>query len=135
MNEVEAVQQYSVALKAGQKYYRDALKRGAYPYPPALDDMVDESRIAGRMELGIVDIPAELISGTKTAGRTPALAGNFMPLLEQNSEFGAKWIMLCEAHLSDEGIRDPIRCYEYLGRFYVQEGNKRTSVLMSYGSP
>ena len=32
------------------------------------------------------------------------------------------------AHL-DEGIRDPIRCFEYMGRFYVQEGNKRVSVL------
>ncbi len=34
-----------------------------------------------------------------------------------------------------EGIRDPIRCYEYMGRFYVQEGNKRVSVLKSYGAP
>ena len=135
MYELEALTQYNVALKAGQKYYHDALKRGAYPYPPALDDMIDESRLAGRAELGLIDIPAELIAGTKTAGRTSALAGNFMPLLEENSEFGTKWIKLCAAHLSDEGIRDPIRCYEYLGRFYVQEGNKRTSVLMSYGAP
>ena len=36
---------------------------------------------------------------------------------------------LCEAHLSDTGITDPIVCYEYLGNFYVQEGNKRVSVL------
>ena len=42
---------------------------------------------------------------------------------------------LCAAHLGDEGIRDPIRCYEYMGRFYVQEGNKRVSVLKSYGAP
>ncbi|MBQ8390295.1 MAG: BMP family ABC transporter substrate-binding protein, partial [Oscillibacter sp.] len=46
--------------------------------------------------------------------------------------FAMKWIDLCAAHLGDEGIRDPIRCYEYLGRFYVQEGNKRVSVLKSY---
>ena len=135
MSEMESIQQYNIALKAGQRYYREALKRGAYPYPPALDDMVDESRMAGRTELGVIDIPTELISGTKTAGRTSALAGNFMPLLEENSEFGTKWIRLCEAHLSDEGIRDPIKCYEYLGRFYVLEGNKRASVLMSYGAP
>lgn len=42
---------------------------------------------------------------------------------------------LCEAHLGSEGIRDPIRCYEYLGRFYVQEGNKRVSVLKSFDAP
>ena len=134
-NELEALQQYEVALKSGQRYYHDALKRGAYPYPPALDELVDEKNLAGRAELGVINIPSELITGTKTAGRTSALAGNFMPLLQENTEFAMKWIRLCEAHLGDEGIRDPIKCYEYLGRFYVMEGNKRTSVLMSYGAP
>ena len=134
-NELEAIQQYEVALKSGQRYYHDALKRGAYPYPPALDELVDEKNLAGRAELGVINIPSELITGTKTAGRTSALAGNFMPLLQENTEFATKWIRLCEAHLGDEGIRDPIKCYEYLGRFYVLEGNKRTSVLMSYGAP
>lgn len=57
-----------------------------------------------------------------------------MPLLAANTEFAAKWVELCMAHLG-EGIRDPIRCYEYMGRFYVQEGNKRVSVLKSYGAP
>ena len=41
---------------------------------------------------------------------------------------------LCQAHQGDEGIRDPIICYEYLGNFYVQEGNKRLSVLKYYGA-
>ena len=121
-NELEALQQYEVALKSGQRYYHDALKRGAYPYPPALDELVDEKNLAGRAELGVINIPSELITGTKTAGRTSALAGNFMPLLQENTEFAMKWIRLCEAHLGDEGIRDPIKCYEYLGRFYVMEG-------------
>ena len=58
-----------------------------------------------------------------------------MPLLKEDTEFAAKWISLCEAHLGDEGIRDPIRCIEYMGRFYVSEGNKRVSVLKSYDSP
>ena len=135
MSELEALQQYEVALKAGQRYYHDALKKGTYPYPPALDELVDEKQLVGKAELGVINIPAELIAGTKSAGRTSALAGNFMPLLEVNTEFAMKWIRLCEAHLSDEGIRDPIKCYEYLGRFYIEEGNKRASVLMSYGAP
>ena len=33
------------------------------------------------------------------------------------------------------GIREPIQCYEYLGNFYVQEGNKRVSVLRYFGAP
>ena len=28
MSELEALQQYEVALKAGQRYYHDALKKG-----------------------------------------------------------------------------------------------------------
>ena len=38
------------------------------------------------------------------------------------------------AHLGTEGIRDPIICFEYLGKFYVQEGNKRVSVLKYFGA-
>ncbi len=135
MSRQEAIDQFSRALKSGQKYYKAALSRGEHPYPPVLDDMLDESTVVGRASMGIINIPSELIVGTKTAGRVSALAGNFMPILEEDSEFGAKWISLCEAHLSEEGIRDPVKCFEYLGKFYVQEGNKRVSVLKSYDAP
>lgn len=131
----DAVIQYKSALKLGQKYYRNALNRGEHPFPPVLDDILDESMVSGRVRLGLVNVPSELIVGVKSAGRVSALAGNFMPLLGEFSEFATKWLSLCDAHLSDEGIRDPITCFEYMGRFYVQEGNKRTSVLKSYGAP
>ncbi len=131
----EAHEQYVKALKSGQKYYKTAVSRGAYPYPLALDDIVSSAALAGYAELGLENIPTDRIVGTKTAGRSAALAGNFMPLLDTDSEFATKWMNLCDAHLGDEGIRDAIRCYEYLGRFYVAEGNKRASVLMSYAAP
>ena len=51
-----------------------------------------------------------------------------MPLLEHSSEFAEKWKTLCAAHL-EEGIREPVKLYEYRNRFYVEEGNKRVSVL------
>ena len=131
----ETVEQYAKALKAGQKYYRAAVARGGYPYLPVLDEFLDESSISARMDLGVVNIPLNLVAGTKSAGRTTALAGNFMPLLPADSEFACKWMLLCDAHLGDTGISDPIFCYEYMGRFYVQEGNKRLSVLKSYDAP
>ncbi|WP_235899129.1 hypothetical protein [Suipraeoptans intestinalis] len=31
-----------------------------------------------------------------------------------------------------EGIREPIKAYEYMNRFYVEEGNKRVSVMKHY---
>ena len=135
MSRQEAAKQYNDSLRLGQKNYKERLLRGLYPYPAVLDEMLDEKMVAGRAELGVVDIPTEQIVGTKTAGRRMAFASNFMPLLDAGSEFAYKWIDLCAAHLGDEGIRDPIRCYEYMGRFYVQEGNKRVSVLKSYGAP
>ncbi len=131
----ECIDQYKRAQKMGQKYYRAAIARGEYPYPQVLDEILNESMIAGRTNLGLVEIPTDLIVGTRAAGRRAAFAGNFMPLLPHDTEFGLKWIALCGAHLSDEGIREPIKCYEYLGRFYVEEGNKRVSVLKSYDAP
>ena len=135
MSRQEALEQYNYALKLGQKYYKAAIIRGGYPYLQALDEILDESMVAGRVEMGLVNIPSEQIVGVKSVGRRTALAGNFMPLLGTDSEFASKWITLCDAHLSDEGIRDPVKCCEYMGRFYVQEGNKRVSVLKSYGAP
>ena len=131
----EAQNQYAAALKAGQKCYHDALLRGEYPYPQVLDEILDERITAGRVDIGLIDIPTEQIIGTKSVGRRNAFAANYMPLLPAETEFAGKWIALCEANLSSEGIHDPIRCYEYLGRFYVQEGNKRVSVLKSFDAP
>lgn len=130
----ESINQYNYALRLGQKFYKDAISRGGHPFPVVLDEILDESNVSGRVNLGVINVPMELIVGVKSAGRTPALAGNFMPLLSSESEFAAKWITLCDAHLSEEGIRDAILCFEYMGRFYVQEGNKRVSVLKSYGA-
>ena len=122
-----ALEQYVKALKSGQKFYKTAESRGEDPYPAVLDNLLEERTIIRQEELGLVNIPSELIVGTKSAGRMAALAGNFMPLLGAESEFGMKWISLCDAHLSDEGIRDPIKCFEYLGSFYVSMSRRATS--------
>lgn len=135
MPEYDALQQYNAAMKIGKKYYKNCVHGGKYPYLPSLDYILESSSTSNTVNLGIIDIPTELIVGTKTEGRTNGFAGNFMPILDSNTEFAYKWISLCAAHLSEEGIRDPIGCYEYLGKFYVQEGNKRVSVLKSYDSP
>ena len=135
MNQSEAYLQYNQALKLGQKTYKERLIAGKYPYLPSLDEIFSDSMAAGRVDLGVVEIPSEQIVGSKSPGRQRAFAADFMPLLPSDSEFAAKWIDLCAAHLGDEGIRDPIRAYEYMGRFYVQEGNKRVSVLKSFGAP
>ena len=124
---------YKDALKAGMKEYRECVSKGEYPYLPVLEDFVGEDRMALGTDLGLVQIPADFIVGTRTRGRTHAFARNFMPLLEGSSEFSNKWEALCRAHLSD-GIRDPIKAVEYMNRYYVVEGNKRVSVLKFFGA-
>ncbi len=135
MSQAQASEQYVEAYRAGQKNYKECVLEGRYPYLQILDEILNESMIAGRIDLGVIDVPSDQIVGTKSDGRRTVFAANFMPLLSPDSEFAAKWISLCAAHLSDEGIRDPVRCFEYMGRFYVQEGNKRVSVLKSFGAP
>ncbi len=135
MSRVEAVEAYRTAHKKAQKAYREDVGHGRWPYPQVLDDILEGGSIAGRIELGVMNIPTERVIGTVSAGRRSVFSRDFMPLPEMNTEFGAKWTSLCEAHLSDEGIRDPIRCYEYYGDFYVQEGNKRLSVMRYFDAP
>lgn len=125
---------YREALKLGQKEYRARVALGEPPGLPVLDDILPAERAAGGVDLGIVEIPAEFLVGTRTRGRVNSFAANFMPLLEPKSEFAVKWERLCTAHLQ-EGIREPIRAVEYLNRYYVAEGNKRVSVLKFFGSP
>lgn len=108
---------------------RQRISQGAEPYLEVLDELLPDQTTLKKEELGVIEIPADKIVGTKTRGRSEAFAANFMPLISENSEFGLKWQNLCEYHLGESGIRDPVFCYEYLGRFYVQEGNKRVSVL------
>lgn len=119
---------YKDALKLGQKEARARTFKGQSPCLPVLEDFVSSAMINTGIDLGLVQIPAELIVGTKTRGRVNAFAPNFMPVLDETTEFADKWEHLCQAHVT-EGIRDPIKAYEYMNRFYVEEGNKRVSVL------
>lgn len=121
-------EQYNTALNAGRKEYRARLIKGGYPYLPALDEILSYTRVEYEVSLGVCEVPMELIVGTKTRGRTNSFAANFMPLLGANTEFAGKWIQLYGA-LEEEGLRDPVKVYEFMNRYYVQEGNKRISIL------
>lgn len=120
--------EYMQALHAGQKEYRARVAAGQSPYLAVLDDILVNTSIATQENLGLVSIPIANIAGTKTSGRHTAFAPNYMPLLGPETEFAEKWCNLCDAHLR-EGICVPIKAYEFMNRFYVQEGNKRVSVL------
>ena len=129
-----AKEEYIKALRLGQKEYRELTASGQNPYPAVLDNILPDNNFYSVKDIPAFEIPVERIVGIKSVGRTSAFTAGFLPLLDRDSEFAVKWTNLCENHLSDVGIRDPILCYEYLGDFYVQEGNKRVSVLKYFGA-
>lgn len=119
-------QEYDRAKKAGDRQVHRAVVTGRYPYLPALDDLIESGH--AEYPVGLYEIPLWMIAGTKTAGRQNAFSTGFLPILNGKSEFASKWSHLYEAQM-EEGIRDPVKVYEYMQRFYVQEGNKRVSVM------
>ena len=127
------LEEYRKARQLGQKESKLCQSRGGSPYLPVLDDILSAEETCGEVDLGLVEIPVELIVGTRTAGRSQAFSRSFLPLMAEDSEFAHKWMTLCKAHMN-EGITDPIKAYEYMHTFYVVEGNKRVSVLRYFGA-
>lgn len=124
----EGMEIYQKAVKLGKRAMAVQSAKKRDPYLKVLDENPEAAKSVMEYPLGLVQIPAERIVGTKTAGRKQAFACNFMPILGEHTEFALKWSNLCESHLK-EGIRDAIVAYEYMNEFYVLEGNKRVSVL------
>ena len=128
-----AIPEYSKARRLAQKAYRQDMEARRNPYLQVLDEILPLWETVGETDLGLVEIPISQIAGTKTAGRTRAFAGNFMPLLPEASEFADKWSSLYLSHL-EEGIREPVIACEFLNCYYVIEGNKRVSVMKYSGA-
>lgn len=98
-----------------------------------LDEHAIAASVAYREPLGVVDIPIDLIAGSMTEARASSFSPGFYPLMDESTEFAAKWAALSDAHIT-EGIREPIKAIEYRNRFYVIEGHKRVSVLKYFGA-
>lgn len=133
--QAEAWALYRKALSAGRKNMRRSVKQGTDPYLRELDSFLEENMVAGRIQLGALNIPTESIVGIADRTGKELYAYDFMPLSSADSEFADQWRKLYLYYLSDKEIRSPITCYEYLGRFYVLDGKKRVSVAKSHGAP
>lgn len=122
---------YKEAKKLAEAAVKEAEKNNVSPYLPVLDSREEINNSLHVVKLGLMELPLDRIIGNKEQGRNNAFANNFMPLLEETSEFGVKWSKLYDSFM-EEGIRDAIIVYEYMNDYYVQEGNKRVSVA-KYG--
>ena len=112
MELIEVREEYIKARRLAQKETRERRLTGKPTEPAVLDEILGEGFAGNVVDLGIVNIPVERIVGTKSAGRIMAFSAGFLPMLGSETEFAQKWIHLCKSHLSDEGIRSPIVCYE-----------------------
>ena len=124
---------YLQARRLGLKEMKTRAARHEDPYLPSLEELLPHMSGLNEEDLGSTRIDIDQIVGTRTAARREAFSHSFYPLLEEGSEFAAKWSALAASHLQ-EGIRDSITAVEYLNRFYVVEGHKRVSVLRFFGA-
>jgi len=124
---------YQQARRIGLKEVKIRTARHEDPYVTVLEEVLPHLSSLHEVNLGTMRIDIEQIVGTRSAARQKAFSASFYPLLEENSEFAAKWSALAASHLK-EGIRDPITAIEYLNRYYVVEGHKRVSVLRYFGA-
>lgn len=119
---------YVRARKLALKVYHARLQQGKNPCLAVLAEVEDQLNALARQSLGLVQVPIAKIVGTASKGRTNAFAANFMPLLDQGSEFSVKWSTLYDSVVED-GLRQPVKAFEYLNQYYIVEGNKRVSVM------
>ena len=124
---------YQQARRLGLKEMKARTAKREDPYLPSLEELLPHMSGMNETNLGIVRIDMEQIVGTRTTARREAFSPSFYPVLEEDSEFAAKWSALAASHVK-EGIHDAIVVMEYLNRFYVVEGHKRVSVLRFFGA-
>ena len=134
VSEISERSEYIKAHEMALREKKELEAKGLSAYPKVLEEVFPEVSDMNPIDLSVLEIPAERIVGLRSADRRDALSASFLPLHGPDTEFASKWMTLCHEHLSDTGIRDPIDCYEYLGDFYVSEGNKRVSVLRWFGA-
>lgn len=119
---------YMSARKLGLKEYSYQISQGRNGYLPFLDGVLKNIDIVSEVNLGIVEIPLRKVKGTYSYLRSISFAHNYMPIMEIDSEMAIKWQNVYNIQ-NKEGLRDPVKAYEYLNWFFIIEGNKRISVL------
>ncbi len=124
---------YGKARREGLRLYEAALRANQDPYLPVLENQVPSLSRLNRHALGIQSVPLDRVIGSVSRGRSYAFSKNFFPILEGGSEFSGKWEHLYTS-VEETGMSQPVTLLEYMGYYYVTEGNKRVSVMKSMGA-
>ena len=119
---------YGKARRDGLRVYSAAIQANTDPYLPVLEKKVPNLSQLSRQSLGIMAVPLDRVVGSVSQGRSFAFTENFLPILDGGSEFAVKWDRLYES-VEAEGVNQPVTALEYMGYYYIMEGNKRVSVM------
>ena len=126
---------YRKAQKRGKRTVRKLERQGVNPYLLSLDSFLDKDESVDYIHIGVMDIPTEKIVGVSTSEKQELYSVDFLPLTNPNTDFSTKWCKIYWNYLSNKGVRCPISCYEYMGKFYVTDGIKRVSIAKCHGAP
>lgn len=128
MNKDEYLDLYKKAMKDSAA----AKAADKNPHLTVLEELIQDVEIVAKPDLGLITIQMDQIAGTDTEARSNAFSPSYLPMLDVNSEFASKYIAL-HTSCEEEGLREPIIGFEYLGKYYIREGNKRVSVSKQLG--
>lgn len=132
--EREAHAQYQKAHSIAMINQSKDKKQRVARYPIALDAFLDDRMISCRLDLGVMEIPVNLIVGVAELNEANQMyTRDFLPIEDPNSEFAAKWRSVYQKFVADQNSSE-IYCLEYLGRFYVLDGLMDVSVAKFYGA-
>ena len=99
---------YKSARRRALREYSSYISQGRNGYLPFLDGVLKNIEIATEVDLGIIELPVKKVKGTYTHMRSTSFSRNYLPLIDEESEFASKWIAVYEAQIN-EGLRDPIK--------------------------
>ena len=77
--------------RLGEKEFRRLSADKKDPYLKALEDEIPSLSLLNRVYVGTFDIPLNMIVGTYSSSRKLSFASNYMPVMEEGSEFSYKW--------------------------------------------
>ena len=117
--------------KQEKRDYQARMMRGEIPTLKVLDDVLPSRGRYSEVQLSPGTDSDRADRGNKDKWQKQCFSGNFMPILRENTEFAYKWSVLSESHLKEGNPRSD-QSYEYMNKFYIEEGNKRVSVLKYY---
>ena len=79
MEFIEAKEEYVAALRRAQRGYKDRTFAGKNPHPAGLDELLDDNAANVVQDIGLVEIPAQRIVGTRSAGRISTFSASADP--------------------------------------------------------